>query len=123
MAHQYREQLPPDIRAGVDANARNKIVFGLEITDAKALFDKILVCPNDDGSCGVRPQFAEPYGFIFGQEAPEAAVASKAGDMVEEGLEIENPANLRGIGELSRQFAEWRNRRIFLGGGFSNRLL
>jgi len=37
MAHQYREQLPPDIRAGVDANARNKIVFGLNATDAKAL--------------------------------------------------------------------------------------
>ena len=29
MAHQYRAQLPPDIRAGIDANARNKIVFGL----------------------------------------------------------------------------------------------
>jgi hypothetical protein len=36
LAHQYREQLPPDIRAGVDANARNKIVFGLNASDAKA---------------------------------------------------------------------------------------
>jgi len=36
MAHQYREQLPPDIRAGIDANARNKIVFGLNAADAKA---------------------------------------------------------------------------------------
>lgn len=35
MAHQYRAQLPPDIRAGIDANARNKIVFGLNATDAK----------------------------------------------------------------------------------------
>ena len=35
MAHQYREQLPPDIRAGIDANARNKIVFGLNSKDAK----------------------------------------------------------------------------------------
>lgn len=35
MAHQYREQLPPRIRAGVDANARNKIVFGLGSSDAK----------------------------------------------------------------------------------------
>ena len=37
MAHQYREQLPPDIRAGVDTNARNKIVFGLNAGDAKSM--------------------------------------------------------------------------------------
>jgi len=37
MAHQYRKQLPPDILAGVDANARNKIVFGLGADDAKAM--------------------------------------------------------------------------------------
>jgi len=35
MAHQYRAQLPPDIRAGIDTNARNKIVFGLNSSDAK----------------------------------------------------------------------------------------
>jgi hypothetical protein len=35
LAHQYRDQLPPEIRAGVDANARNKIVFGLNSADAK----------------------------------------------------------------------------------------
>ena len=37
MAHQYREQLPPDIRAGVDANARNKVAFGLNAGDAKSM--------------------------------------------------------------------------------------
>jgi len=35
LAHQYRNQLPPEIRAGVDTNARNKIVFGLNSSDAK----------------------------------------------------------------------------------------
>ena len=35
LAHQYRDQLPPDIRAGIDANARNKIAFGLSAKDAK----------------------------------------------------------------------------------------
>lgn len=35
LAHQYRDQLPTEIRAGVDANARNKIVFGLNAKDAK----------------------------------------------------------------------------------------
>ena len=37
MAHQYREQLPPEIRAGIDSNARNKICFGLQATDAKTM--------------------------------------------------------------------------------------
>ncbi|MDE7415062.1 MAG: type IV secretion system DNA-binding domain-containing protein [Lachnospiraceae bacterium] len=35
LAHQYRDQLPTEIRAGIDANARNKIVFGLNSKDAK----------------------------------------------------------------------------------------
>ena len=35
LAHQYRDQLPPDVQAGVDANTRNKIVFGLSAKDAK----------------------------------------------------------------------------------------
>ena len=37
LAHQYRGQLTPEIRAGVDANARNKIIFGLNGTDAKEI--------------------------------------------------------------------------------------
>ena len=35
LAHQYRDQLPMGIRSGIDANARNKIVFGLQSKDAK----------------------------------------------------------------------------------------
>ena len=35
LAHQYRDQLPPEIRAGIDANCRNKIVFGLNSKDAR----------------------------------------------------------------------------------------
>lgn len=35
IAHQYRGQLPPDIKAGIDANCRNKIAFGLNSDDAK----------------------------------------------------------------------------------------
>ena len=37
LAHQYRKQLPPGILSGVDANARNKICFGLNGEDAKAM--------------------------------------------------------------------------------------
>ncbi len=35
LAHQYRSQLSSDIRASIDANARNKIVFGLNSNDAR----------------------------------------------------------------------------------------
>lgn len=35
LAHQYRDQLPVNIRSGIDANARNKIVFGLQSKDAR----------------------------------------------------------------------------------------
>lgn len=35
VAHQYRGQLPPDIKAVIDANCRNKIIFGLNSDDAK----------------------------------------------------------------------------------------
>ena len=34
LAHQYRRQLPAGLRAGVDANARNKVIFGLNGEDA-----------------------------------------------------------------------------------------
>lgn len=36
LANQYRAQFSPEMRAAVDANARNKIVFSLESEDAKA---------------------------------------------------------------------------------------
>lgn len=35
LAHQYRDQLPAEIRAGINANTRNKICFGLNSKDAK----------------------------------------------------------------------------------------
>ena len=37
MAHQFRAQVQPEVLAGIDANARNKIVFGLNAGDAKAM--------------------------------------------------------------------------------------
>ena len=35
LAHQYRDQLPVNIRSGIDANTKNKIAFGLNSRDAK----------------------------------------------------------------------------------------
>ena len=37
LAHQYRGQLPPALKAGIDANARNKIIFSLSAADATEL--------------------------------------------------------------------------------------
>ena len=37
LAHQYRGQLPAALKAGIDANARNKIIFSLSATDAAEL--------------------------------------------------------------------------------------
>ena len=48
LAHQYRGQLPPEIKAGVDANARNKIIFGLNGSDAKDLAQQSTELTPDD---------------------------------------------------------------------------
>ncbi|RAX23602.1 MULTISPECIES: type IV secretory system conjugative DNA transfer family protein [unclassified Actinomyces] len=37
LAHQYRAQLPPNLRSAVDTNARNKIIFGLSAADASEI--------------------------------------------------------------------------------------
>ena len=37
LAHQYRGQLPAALKAGIDANARNKIIFSLSAVDAAEL--------------------------------------------------------------------------------------
>lgn len=37
LAHQYRAQAPSELLAAIDANARNKIVFGLDPKDAAAM--------------------------------------------------------------------------------------
>ena len=37
VAHQYRAQLSSELREGVDANCRNKIIFGLTGSDATAM--------------------------------------------------------------------------------------
>lgn len=35
LAHQFRAQLPPSMRSAFDANARNKVVFGVDAGDAR----------------------------------------------------------------------------------------
>lgn len=47
LAHQYRRQMPPELLAGIDANTRNKIIFTLEGTDAKAVANGSSLAPED----------------------------------------------------------------------------
>ena len=80
----------------------------------QALFEKIFVCAKD-GGCEVWPQFAESYGLIFGQEAPSEAREARS--------EAKSALAFWREDGLFRQFEQWRNRRIFYGGGFSNAIL
>lgn len=47
LAHQHRRQMPPDLLAGIDANAQNKVVFTLEQTDARAVAAGSQLEPED----------------------------------------------------------------------------
>ena len=48
LAHQYRGQLPPALKAGIDANARNKIIFSLSAADAAELARQAIGLEADD---------------------------------------------------------------------------
>lgn len=79
LAHQYRNQLPPSLRAGVDANARNKIVFGLNASDAH---DMAAMAPELDATdfmllprFGVYAQLmnrGHSTGWVSGKTTPAA---------------------------------------------------
>ncbi|MCL2280663.1 type IV secretion system DNA-binding domain-containing protein [Candidatus Saccharibacteria bacterium] len=58
LAHQYRAQLPPALRAGIDANARNKVVFGLNSNDAK----EIAMMAEDSGLVALDFQLLPRFG-------------------------------------------------------------
>ena len=80
VAHQYRKQLPPDIRAGIDANARNKIVFGLGIEDAKEVAAGATQLQAEDFTSLPRFQVYASFqqsgrstGWIQGRTLPPAA--------------------------------------------------
>ncbi|MDR1464749.1 MAG: type IV secretion system DNA-binding domain-containing protein [Oscillospiraceae bacterium] len=78
MAHQYRAQLPPDIRSGVDANARNKIIFGLNGgEDANAMAAMAKDLENVDFMLLPRYQIYSSFqsggkatGWVSGQTLP-----------------------------------------------------
>ena len=83
LAHQYRSQLPPNLRASVDANARNKIVFGLNSSDAT---DMAKMAPDlEMADFMLLPRFGvyctllsdgRATGWVSGTTTPPSAVSS-----------------------------------------------
>lgn len=89
LAHQYRDQLTPDMRAAIDANARNKIVFGVGIKDAK---DFAAMAPELKAEDFLAlPQHAiyanlmhdgQQTGWVSGKTLPAAPAFSNADELV-----------------------------------------
>ena len=89
----------------------------------QALFEKIFVCPKEDGSCEIRLQFAEPYASIFGQESMSETETKPKAEVKAKSIMLA-PTDLWGLGDLSRHFEKWRNRHhSFYDGGFNKNIL
>ena len=85
LAHQYRDQLPTNICSGVDANCRNKIVFGLNSKDAKAMAAMAPELTPEDFMSLPRYQVYTSFqcagkntGWVRGQTLPPMAAAQDA---------------------------------------------
>ena len=88
LAHQYRDQLPKDIRTGVDANARNKIVFGLTSKDARGMTaESAELDATDFMSLGRHCVYAKIQshgrntGWIYGKALPPSPPLSSPADI------------------------------------------
>jgi hypothetical protein len=88
MAHQFREQLPPEIRAAVDANARNKICFGVNAADAKAMAAMAPELKQEDFMALPRYHVYASFnnegrntGWVSGQTAPMTPVLRNAAEL------------------------------------------
>ncbi len=88
MAHQYRHQLSPAMCKAIDANARNKIYFGLSATDARDIARNI---PQLEAADFIRlPQFhiysntrinGQETGWISGVTQPPTPARQTALDL------------------------------------------
>lgn len=94
LAHQYRSQLSPAIRAGIDANTRNKIVFGLNAGDAK---DMAAMAPDlDPMDFMLLPRYqvytslqsnGKSTGWISGKTLPPQPAFRSAAEMKAKSME------------------------------------
>lgn len=77
LAHQYRDQLPLEIRAGIDANTKNKICFGLNSKDAKDMASMAPELSTEDFMALPRYQIYTSFqqdgqntGWVMGRTLP-----------------------------------------------------
>ena len=75
LPHQYRGQLPPALRAGVDTNARNKIVFGLNATDAAEMAKMAPVWKHRTSCCCRRIKHG--YAFLMRDGHATGSISAK----------------------------------------------
>jgi energy-coupling factor transporter ATP-binding protein EcfA2 len=88
LAHQYFDQLPPDIRSGINANTRSKIYFGLNSTDAKTAASMAPELSAEDFMCLPRYQVYPSFqsggkntGWVQGRTLPSPPVLRDAADL------------------------------------------
>jgi len=88
LAHQYRDQLPINIRSGIDANARNKITFGLNSRDAKDMAAMAPELSAEDFMALPRYQIYTSFqsngrntGWIQGKTLPPAPTLRDAAEL------------------------------------------
>lgn len=89
LAHQYREQLPVNVRAAIDTNALNKIVFGLGVKDAREMAAMTTDLTAEDFMA--LPQFSiyaslmrqgRRLGWVSGTALPPPPSTSRAVDLI-----------------------------------------
>jgi hypothetical protein len=89
LAHQFRDQLPTDTKNALDANALNKIVFGLGAKDARELAAMAPELTSEDFM--TLPQYGiyaslmrngRHLGWVSGQTSPPPAVTSSPVDII-----------------------------------------
>ena len=69
LAHQFRAQLPARLKAAIDANARNKIIFGLSASDASDIAKQAPGLESHDFQ--LLPRFSTYVRAMYqGQEQP-----------------------------------------------------
>lgn len=94
MAHQYKDQLPLKIRAGIDANARNKIIFGLNSGDARDMAAMAPELEARDFMSLPRYQIYTSFmsngkstGWIKGQTLPPSPATNSAAELKARSME------------------------------------
>lgn len=89
LAHQFRDQLPADTKNALDANALNKIVFGLGAKDARevaamasALIAEDFMALPQYGVYASLMRNGRHLGWVSGETAPPPAVTSNPVEIV-----------------------------------------